>query len=187
MVVDIGGGTTEVGVISLQGLALCRSARVGGDKMDEAIASYVRRNYQSADRRRHGRAGQAGDRLGGAAGRRQGLTTLGSRPRRRTRHAGRDRAQPGAGRRGAERAGQPDRRGRPHRARAHPARDRGRRHRPGNHHDRRRLAAARVRDRAAGFDRPSGARRGRSDELRRARRRADARRPGLPRSAASPA
>lgn len=45
MVVDIGGGTTEVGVISLQGLAYCRSARVGGDRMDEAIASYVRRNY----------------------------------------------------------------------------------------------------------------------------------------------
>jgi rod shape-determining protein MreB len=45
MVVDIGGGTTEVGVISLQGLALCRSARVGGDKLDEAIASFVRRNY----------------------------------------------------------------------------------------------------------------------------------------------
>jgi rod shape-determining protein MreB len=45
MVVDIGGGTTEVGVISLQGLALCRSARVGGDKMDEAISSYVRRNH----------------------------------------------------------------------------------------------------------------------------------------------
>src|SRR5687768_14335504 len=45
MVVDIGGGTTEVGVISLQGLAYCESARVGGDKMDEAIASYVRRTY----------------------------------------------------------------------------------------------------------------------------------------------
>ena len=45
MVVDIGGGTTEVGVISLQGLAYCESARVGGDKMDEAISSYVRRNY----------------------------------------------------------------------------------------------------------------------------------------------
>ena len=45
MVVDIGGGTTEVGVISLQGLALCRSSRVGGDKMDEAIISYVRRNF----------------------------------------------------------------------------------------------------------------------------------------------
>src|SRR3954464_6191425 len=45
MVVDIGGGTTEVGVLSLQGLAYCESARVGGDKMDEAISSYVRRNY----------------------------------------------------------------------------------------------------------------------------------------------
>src|SRR3954471_23993671 len=45
MVVDIGGGPTEVGVISLQGLAFSRSARVGGDRMDDAIASYVRRNY----------------------------------------------------------------------------------------------------------------------------------------------
>jgi rod shape-determining protein MreB len=45
MVVDIGGGTTEVGVISLQGLAYCCSARVGGDRMDEAIMAYVRRNY----------------------------------------------------------------------------------------------------------------------------------------------
>lgn len=45
LVVDIGGGTTEVGVISLQGLAYARSARVGGDRMDEAIMSYVRRNF----------------------------------------------------------------------------------------------------------------------------------------------
>jgi rod shape-determining protein MreB len=45
MVVDIGGGTTEVGVISLQGLAFSRSARVGGDRIDDAIASYVRRNF----------------------------------------------------------------------------------------------------------------------------------------------
>jgi rod shape-determining protein MreB len=45
LIVDIGGGTTEVGVISLQGLAYCCSARVGGDRMDEAIISYVRRNY----------------------------------------------------------------------------------------------------------------------------------------------
>jgi rod shape-determining protein MreB len=45
MVVDIGGGTTEVGVISLQGLAFSRSARVGGDRMDDAIAAYVRRNF----------------------------------------------------------------------------------------------------------------------------------------------
>jgi len=45
MVVDIGGGTTEVGVISLRGLAYSQSARIGGDKMDEAIASYVRRHF----------------------------------------------------------------------------------------------------------------------------------------------
>ncbi|HYC95735.1 MAG TPA: rod shape-determining protein [Sphingomicrobium sp.] len=45
MVVDIGGGTTEVGVISLQGLAYSRSDRVGGDKIDEAIMSYVRRTH----------------------------------------------------------------------------------------------------------------------------------------------
>ena len=45
MVVDIGGGTTEVGVISLQGLAYSRSERVGGDKVDEAIMSYVRRRH----------------------------------------------------------------------------------------------------------------------------------------------
>jgi rod shape-determining protein MreB and related proteins len=45
MVVDIGGGTTEVGVISLHGLAYSRSDRIGGDKMDEAIMSYVRRTH----------------------------------------------------------------------------------------------------------------------------------------------
>jgi rod shape-determining protein MreB len=45
MVTDIGGGTTEVGVISLQGLAYSQSVRVGGDKMDEAIMSYVRRTH----------------------------------------------------------------------------------------------------------------------------------------------
>jgi rod shape-determining protein MreB and related proteins len=45
MVVDIGGGTTEVAVLSLRGLAYTNSVRVGGDKMDEAIVSYVRRNH----------------------------------------------------------------------------------------------------------------------------------------------
>ena len=44
MVVDIGGGTTEVGVLSLGGIVYSRSVRVGGDKMDEAIISYIRRN-----------------------------------------------------------------------------------------------------------------------------------------------
>src|SRR4051812_47448616 len=45
MVVDIGGGTTEVAVLSLHGLAYSNSVRVGGDKMDEAISSSIRRNY----------------------------------------------------------------------------------------------------------------------------------------------
>lgn len=45
MVVDIGGGTTEVAVISLGGIVYARSVRVGGDKMDEAIIGYIRRNH----------------------------------------------------------------------------------------------------------------------------------------------
>lgn len=45
MIVDIGGGTTEVAVISLGGIVYARSIRVGGDKMDEAIISYIRRNH----------------------------------------------------------------------------------------------------------------------------------------------
>jgi len=45
MVVDIGGGTTEVGVISLGGLVYQGSVRVGGDKFDESIMNYIRRNY----------------------------------------------------------------------------------------------------------------------------------------------
>jgi rod shape-determining protein MreB len=45
MVVDIGGGTTEVAVISLAGIVFSRSVRVGGDKIDEAITQYIRRKY----------------------------------------------------------------------------------------------------------------------------------------------
>jgi rod shape-determining protein MreB and related proteins len=45
MVVDIGGGTTEVAVLSLGGIVYAKSIRVGGNKMDEAIISYVRRNH----------------------------------------------------------------------------------------------------------------------------------------------
>jgi rod shape-determining protein MreB len=45
MVVDIGGGTTEVAVISLGGIVYARSVRVGGDKMDDAIIAYVRRTH----------------------------------------------------------------------------------------------------------------------------------------------
>jgi rod shape-determining protein MreB len=45
MVVDIGGGSTEVAVISLGGVVAAQSARVGGDEMDDAIALYIRRNF----------------------------------------------------------------------------------------------------------------------------------------------
>ncbi len=45
MVVDIGGGTTEVAVISLAGIVYSKSVRVGGDKMDEAILQYIKRKY----------------------------------------------------------------------------------------------------------------------------------------------
>ena len=56
MVVDIGGGTTEVGILSLGGVVYSSSVRVGGDKMDSAIIAYLRRNHnlligsQSAER-----------------------------------------------------------------------------------------------------------------------------------------
>ncbi len=45
MIVDIGGGTTEVAVISLSGIVFSRSVRVGGDKMDEAIAQFIKRKH----------------------------------------------------------------------------------------------------------------------------------------------
>jgi rod shape-determining protein MreB len=47
MVVDIGGGTTEIAIISLNGVVYSESVRVGGDRFDESIVAYVRRNYGS--------------------------------------------------------------------------------------------------------------------------------------------
>jgi rod shape-determining protein MreB and related proteins len=48
MVIDIGGGTSEVAVISLGGIVACASARVGGDKIDQAISNYIRKKYNLA-------------------------------------------------------------------------------------------------------------------------------------------
>src|SRR5208283_964960 len=45
MVLDIGGGTSEVAVVSLNGIVYAASVRMGGDKFDEAITQYVRHNY----------------------------------------------------------------------------------------------------------------------------------------------
>ncbi|MCO1333780.1 rod shape-determining protein [Microbulbifer sp. OS29] len=47
MVVDVGGGTTEIAIISLNGVVYSDSVRIGGDRFDEAIVNYVRRNYGS--------------------------------------------------------------------------------------------------------------------------------------------
>lgn len=47
MVVDIGGGTTEIAIISLSGVVYAESVKVGGDRFDESIVSYIRRNYGS--------------------------------------------------------------------------------------------------------------------------------------------
>src|SRR3989442_14458501 len=45
MIVDIGGGTTEVAVISLSGIVYSKSVRIAGDEMDEAIVQYIRKHY----------------------------------------------------------------------------------------------------------------------------------------------
>jgi MreB/Mrl family cell shape determining protein len=63
MVVDIGGGTTELGVISLGGIVYGNSVRVGGDEFDEAIINYIRRNVRSAHWRDDRRGGQEAGRV----------------------------------------------------------------------------------------------------------------------------
>jgi len=45
MIVDIGGGTTEVAIISISGVSFQRSIRVGGDELDEAIVAYMKKAY----------------------------------------------------------------------------------------------------------------------------------------------
>ncbi len=62
MVVDIGGGTTEVAVLSLGDIVYARSVRVGGDRMDEAIISYLRRQQNLLIGESHRRADQDLDR-----------------------------------------------------------------------------------------------------------------------------
>ncbi len=64
MIVDIGGGTTEVAVISLGGIVASQSVRVGGDELDDAIIQFIKKEYSLRPRRAHRRGGQ--DRLGSA-------------------------------------------------------------------------------------------------------------------------
>ena len=64
MIVDIGGGTTEVAVLSLGGIVYARSVRVGGDHMDDALIGYMRRHHNlligeaSAEKLKRERLGQ---------------------------------------------------------------------------------------------------------------------------------
>ncbi len=87
MIVDIGGGTTDIAVISLAGVVYSKSVRVAGNAMDEAITSYVQARARPADRRAHGRAHQDGARLRGAAVAAQGDGSQGPpRARRQADH-----------------------------------------------------------------------------------------------------
>ena len=87
MVVDIGGGTTEVAVISLGGIVYARSVRVGGDKMDDAIISYIRRNHNLLVGESSAERNQKGNRLSLPAGRRRGTQHSDSRSRSDERRA----------------------------------------------------------------------------------------------------
>jgi len=58
MVIDIGGGTTDIAVISLSGIVYSKSVRMAGNQMDEAVITYLKAQVQPADRRAHRGAGQ---------------------------------------------------------------------------------------------------------------------------------
>ena len=145
MVVDIGGGTTEVAVLSLRGLAYTTSVRVGGDKMDEAISSYVRRNHNlligeaTAERikKQVGIAKPPADGTDGETVHIKGRDLVNGVPKEITINQ-RQIAE------ALSRAGRHDRRGRPHRAREHRAGARRRHRRPGHRPHRRRRAARRA-------------------------------------------
>ena len=171
MVVDIGGGTTEVAVLSLGGIVYSRSVRVGGDKMDEAIIAYIRRNHNlligegSAERIKK-EIGSAcppedGD---GRVMEIKGRDLMNGVPKEiviSERQIAESLAEPvGADRRGGEGG-----------ARAHAAGARRRHRRQGHRADRRRRAARQSRPRAAPRDRPAGLDRRRSAVLRGARHR----------------
>ena len=167
MVVDIGGGTTEVGIISLGGMVYKGSVRVGGDKFDEAIVNYIRRNYgmligeQTAEAIKKA----IGSAFPGSEVKEmevKGRNLSEGIPRSFTISSQRD---PGS----ADRPAEQHRLGRQERARADPA-GTGRRHRREGHDaDRRRRAAARPRSPADGRNRPAGAGRRRPADLRGAR------------------
>ena len=140
MIVDIGGGTTEVAVISLSGIVYSNSVRVGGDKMDEAIINYVKRKYNLLIGERTAELIKITIGTAYPTARDPEHGGQGARPGRRRAEDARDQVRRDA--RGAAGADQRHRREREDRARAHAARA-GRRHRRQGHRDGGRRCAAR--------------------------------------------
>ena len=171
MVVDIGGGTTEVAVLSLGGIVYARSIRVGGNKMDEAIISYIRRNHnlligESTAERIKKEIGSAclPEDGNGRVLEIKGRDLMNGVPKEiviSQRQIAESLAEPVSR----------DHRGGQGRARAHRARALGRHRRQGHRADRRRLAARQPRFRAAPRHRPAGEPRRRAADLRGARHR----------------
>ena len=171
MVVDIGGGTTEVAVLSLGGIVYSRSVRVGGDKMDEAIIAYIRRHQNlligeaSAERIKKEIGSAAPPQDGnGMTIEIKGRDLLNGVPKEITitqRHIAEALAEPTSA----------DRRSGEGRARSDAAGTRRRHRRQGHRADGRRLAARQSRSGAARRDGPAGQHRRRSAVLRRARHR----------------
>ena len=154
MVVDVGGGTSEMAVISLGGIVVSRSVRVGGYEMDEAITSYLRNAAPAGDRLADGRADQDRDRLGHAAAPRG--DGRGPRPAPGHRAAHRGRAAQRGGPRGDHGACAGGHAGDPRHARGDPARA-GLGHRPRRHPARRRRhAGARLPGAGGAGDRDAG-------------------------------
>ena len=136
MIVDIGGGTTEVAVISLAGIVFAKSIRVAGDEMDEAIVNYVKRKYNLLIGERT--AEQIKIEIGSAFPLETRQTHGGQGARPRGRHSPHPEHLRQRDPRGDARAGERDRRRHQDRARAHPARARGGHRRQGDRARRRR-------------------------------------------------
>ena len=142
MVVDIGGGTTEVAVISLGGIVASESIRIAGDELDEAIITYVKKEYSLALGERT--AEEIKVALASAYPLEEELLRGDPRSRPRHRSAEDDRRVDRGDSRSDRGAGLGDRRRGEGHARQDPARARGRHHGEGHRHHRWRRAAARA-------------------------------------------
>ncbi len=180
MVVDIGGGTTDIAVISLAGVVYGKSVRIAGNELDEAIVQHARKAHNLLIGERT--AEQIKIAIGSAAALDEPMTmevkgrhVSEGRPKTVTMNDDRDPE-------GARRTGACDRPGRPRCARADSTGTVGRHLRPRHHPDRRRIAVEEPRSPPARRDRPPRADGRGPADVGRARRRQDAL--GLPAAAA---